>query len=94
VGEFPSFEGVEPPDLPPDFEDWSWCHDEAPSWGSDSRRCQLYVFHPDERRRGVGMKFRYSLVSIDANGEITDTLALTDDWAEVLAALPPIQHPL
>jgi hypothetical protein len=91
VREFPAFEGIDPPDLPPDFEDWSWCHDEAPSWGSDARLCKLLMFHPDEARRGPSITYRYYLAAISArDDELMETLALTNEWADVLAALPPL----
>lgn len=96
VREFPAFAGVEPPDLPPDFEDCSWRNDEAPSWISPSRGCRLFMFHPDVAKRSPGMTFRYSLVSVSTDGdEVLDSLALTDDWANVVAALPALEvtHP-
>jgi hypothetical protein len=91
VREFAAFEGIDPPDLPPDFEDWSWRHDEAPSWGSEARRCKLFMFHPDKAKRAPGVTYRYYLAATGASGdEILNTLALTNEWAEVLAALPPL----
>lgn len=87
--EFPEFTGVEPPDLPPDFEDWSWHNDATPSWGSETRRCRLFVYHPDPAEREPGMDFRYVLV-VERDDEEWDELALTDDWNEVVAALPPL----
>lgn len=85
--EFPDFPAADMPAIPEGFVDVSWKNDSCPSFLNVDAGLVLFVDYLDPELREEPTCPRFSLGVWD-DGSTGWTLAATDDWAEILAALP------
>lgn len=83
--EFPDFDYELP--VIPGFEDHSWHNDVCPSLVSTDRKLNLWCDYADPKLREMDDGKRFTLVAGEYGEEEQTTLCVSDDLAEILAAI-------
>lgn len=85
--EFPRFDAATLPAIPAGFEDSSWHNDVCPSFLDKERRLQVFIDYADTSEREFEKSRRFRLHRLNEHLEYVETIAGSDDWSEILAAI-------
>lgn len=82
--EFPDYSPSTMPPLPAGFVDTSWHNDACPCWTNEKLHLVVFTDYANAEDRETPEMSRFTVHSINADGDISTTLLETNDWAEAL----------
>ncbi len=84
--EFPDFDPATLPSIPAGFEDVSWHNDSCPSFLNEAAGLIIFVDFANPAVRENPDTKRFCL-NVWENGNTNESLAYSDDWQDILAAI-------